>query len=535
MHVGIDLGTTYCCVAYIDDGGQTRVIPNAEGQRTTPSIICFDGKQAWVGQKAKLRKETRPHQIHEFIKRDMGAPVEIPPNLYDEENAPEAKPYAVGNFKYGAAGMSAIILRKLKKDALRHFKQEEMLTDSVDEKNFDLDAVITVPAYFGDVERQQTKLAGFAAGLNVIGIVNEPTAAAFAYGMGREGGAKIMVFDLGGGTFDVTILEMRSDGKAEVLASAGNRELGGKDFDELIQDYLYDAFYNQRGTFVPTDDAYNVQQAATRTKLELSDAEEATAFFDTAEGDFETTLYRSAPEGWDEFSMNDDDGAFYFEERATSLLNRCRALCESALEDVEYETRRGTVRHMEWGDLDEVIMAGGSCRMPMIPNMLEDLTGQLVRSHIEGFDYDVAIAKGAALYGEHPGHALDVAAHSIGIKLQNPNDGRFYIEHLIHKNERLPARAEETYHAGSNAELEVYQGEAKRPDEYDVPRGRLELDNPEGEVTVVLRAEADGTLTAKAEYPPHGEKKVELASELYIYDERAAPLREKVQSIRIRS
>ena len=534
MRIGIDLGTTYCCVAYVDEDGRPRVIPNAEGNETTPSVICLTGKKAWVGQKANMRKDVAPHQIYEFVKRDMGAPVEIPPHLYDQEDIPEAKPYAVDGFKYGAAGMSALILRKLKRDALRHFKREGKIPKDMDEKNLDLDAVITVPAYFGDVERQKTKLAGYAAGLNVIGIINEPTAAAFSYGLGREGGKHIMVFDLGGGTFDVTILKMRPDGKAEVLATNGNRELGGKDFDAIIQDYLYDAYDRRHGGMIPADYQYEVQQAALRAKVDLSEQEETTAFFHTDEGEMEVDLRRVAPPEQDAFSMNGNASGsnFHFEQRATSLLNRCRALCESVLEDVDYETARGTRRGMEWRDLDEVIMAGGSCRMPMIPDMLEAMTGQRVRRQIEGFGYDTAVAVGAALHGEHPGHALDVVAHSLGIKLQRPSDGRFYIEHLIHKNQRLPVEVEETYRAGPRAELEVYQGESEQPDEC-VSRGRLELDNPEGSVTVGLRAERDGTLTASADYPPDGKQEAKLKNELYTYDERAMPLREQVQSLRI--
>ncbi len=531
MHLGIDLGTTYCCVVYIDEG-RPHVIPSAEGGKTTPSVICFNGTKAWVGEGANLRKETLPLQIKEFVKRDMGYPVEIPPHLFDEDDSPEARPYAVDGFKYGAAGMSALILRKLKIDALRHLKREGLLTDGIDEKNFDPDAVITVPAYFGDIERQQTKLAGYAAGLNVIGIVNEPTAAAFSYGLGREGGTKIMVFDLGGGTFDVTLLEMRTDGKAEVLATEGNRELGGKDFDDLIVDYLYDAFEEQMGVPVPEEDAYHVQQEALRAKIELSEQEEVEVILDTAEGRFEEMLYRTAPPDWDEFSMDGANNRFYFDQRATSLLNRCRALCEEALEAVDYKTKRGTRRRMEWQDLDKVIMAGGSCRMPMISNMLTMLTGRPVHGRLEGFDYDTAIAIGAALYGAHPEHALDVVSHSIGIKLQDREDDRFYVEHLIRKNQRLPAQVQQTYRAGPSAELEIYQGESTRPDEC-VLRGRLDLDNPEGNVTVTLCANADGTLTANADYPPEGRKEIKLKNELFTYDERAMPLREKVRSIRI--
>lgn len=223
MQIGIDLGTTFCCVAYIDDNGTAKAIPNSDGSDTTPSVIWFDGKNAYVGKKANDRKETSPPRlIHEFVKRDIGKPVAIPPNIYIEDDCQslETAPYEVGGFKYGADGMSAIILRKLKKDAIRHFKKIKKLDENVEERDIELDAVITVPAYFGHREIQMTWAAGYAAGLNVIGTIKEPTSAAITYGFSRAENMRLMIFDLGGGTFDVTILMVNPDGCEVITVTA---------------------------------------------------------------------------------------------------------------------------------------------------------------------------------------------------------------------------------------------------------------------------------------------------------------------------
>ena len=531
MHVGIDLGTTYCCMAYVDNQGEAVVIPSSDGEPTTPSVVWFDGRQAYVGKKANARKLVPANNIFEFVKRDMGRPVEVPPNLYapDDPRALDTAPYEVDGFKYGAAGISAIFLRKLKKEAVRYFKRIGVLDSYADDKTVELDAVITVPAYFGDIERQQTRLAGYAAGLNVVGIINEPTAAALCYGLTRRGDQRIMVFDLGGGTFDVTLLQVRG-GDAEVLTTRGDNQLGGKDWDELIQGYLYYAFETRHGRSIPDHHGFDVQQEALRAKLALSREEETQAFLTIEEGDLEVTLRRSAPPG-SELSMEMDvDEGFALEERSMDLLNRCRVICESALASVPIPVAGGGTRSMEWSDLDEIVLAGGSSRMPMVSRMLERVSGRKIRQQIEGFDLDTAVAIGAALYGQHRRRVQDVTSHAVGVKLMQGS--RYFVDPLIPKDTPLPCLRERTYRAGPNAVLEVYEGESPMPEEC-ILRGRVELSNPEGEVAILMNADVDGLLKVTADYPPHGSREIEIKNELYGDDGRAAPLREKVQSLHV--
>jgi len=534
VHIGIDLGTTYCCCAYVDEHGQPRVIPTAEGDLTTPSVVWFDGRTAEIGKRANARKLTPPAlNIYEFIKRDIGKPVQVPPALFgDTEPAlPAAAPYEIGGFRYGAAGMSAILLRKLKRDAVRWLKRQKRLDADIDERQLELDAVITVPAYFGDKERQETKLAGYAAGLNVIGIINEPTAAALSYGLMNHPSSRIMVFDLGGGTFDVTILEMR-DNEAVVLGSRGHNALGGRDWDRLLEDYIYDAVVARTGRALPESAGFEVQQRALAAKHELSDAAETAVFLNVDGTDVDLRIFRERPaDAENEFDMTGDD-TFYFEERSLDLLTQCRVLCEAVLASVQLTETWGGRRRSAWTDLDEIILAGGSCRMPMVAKMLERISGRTVRRHIDGFNYDTAIAIGAALYGKHRQRVQDVVSHSIGVKVMQ--EGRLSIEHLLPKDSPLPASVERVYRAGPRAVLWVYEGESAVPDEC-VLRGRLELENQEGTVTIAMRIDVNGILTVTADYPPRGKQLVEVQNELFALGPRVIPLREKVQAIIINS
>jgi molecular chaperone DnaK len=535
MHVGIDLGTTFSCVAYVDDNGEPRVIPSSDREPTTPSVVWFDGKQAYVGRKANGRKVGSPHHIYEFVKREMGKPVEISSDLYDpyDPDIPQTYPCEIDGFKFGAAGMSAIILRKLKKEAVGHFKRIGRIDRDADEKMVELEAVITVPAYFGDRERQQTALAGYAAGLKVVGIINEPTAAALSYGFTRANDQRLMVFDLGGGTFDVTVLQVR-DGEAEVITSGGDNSLGGRDWDALVEDYIYAEFRRRNGRDLPDARGFEVQEAALHAKLALSEDEETTVSLSTEEGELDVTLYRSSPAENDlvmDMDMSMDDNRFHFEQRAAQLLHRCRVLCEHTLARATLPTPGGGTRALEWSDLDEILLAGGSCRMPMVGSMLERVSGRRVRRHVEGFDYDTAIALGAALYGKFRSRVRDVVSHGIGVKLMH--EGRYYVDHLIVKDTPLPtATVRRTYTAGPNAVLEVYEGDSRRHDEC-VLLGRLEMDNVQGTVGVLMRIDADGILRVTADFPPDGHREMELRNELYMSDPRKDTLRERIAAIHI--
>lgn len=525
MHIGIDLGTTFCCVAFIDDNGVAKVIPNSDGEMTTPSIIWFDGKNAYVGKKAGELKSippfTRPPNF-EFIKREMGKPVSIPSDLYSEgdPHAPIPAPYEIRGFRYGADGMSAIILRKLKKDAIRYLKKIKKIEESLEERDVQLDAIITVPAYFGDKERQMTWAAGYAAGLNVAGIINEPTAAALTYGFTIRENRQIMVFDLGGGTFDVTIL--KTGNICDVITSGGARDLGGIDWDEMIEQYIYSEFYRRTNRELPTEKSFEIQRKALQAKFDLSENEETIVTISTDERDIDIVLYRSTPEyeGVKRFARSDNK--FYFEERSKDLLSLCRAISEKTLKQAGEKFER----ELTWGEIDEILLAGGSCRMPMIPKMLEELTGKKIKRRIEGFSYDTAIAIGAALYGQQKGRVKDVLSHSIGVKYVH--DERHLIDHLIKKDTHLPVRAERRYIGGPNVVLEVYEGESVHPDEC-IRRGKIPLNDIDGHVTVIMELDEHNVLKVIADYPPHrAEKKFEGEE---IDDKRLKELREKVQSI----
>ncbi|GAB5534701.1 MAG: molecular chaperone DnaK [Rubricoccaceae bacterium] len=538
--IGLDLGTTFSAVATIDANGSPVVIRNVDGGLTTPSVIWTDGKTAYVGEKAVLRKEVAPERIVEFVKREMGKPAEIPPELAGSPDAPQTAPFAVNGFKAGPAGMSALILRKLKKEAIRHFQAEGRLSKDANERHLQLDAIISVPAYFGDVERQQTRLAGFAAGLNVVGIVNEPTAAAMVFRGNKLVAKRWLVFDLGGGTFDVTILETESDGSAHVVASDGDVKLGGKDVDTILEDYLYDAFQRATGQEVPIDRAFQVQRAAVDAKKALSSQDSVEVHLSLPEGDLHTTLHRARPAAsssdsvlGDDLSMFDldvEDDTFYLEDRLGGFLHRCRVLCERALASATVDLTHGRTREMTWRDIDEVVLVGGSCRIPAVQESVAEWTGRQPRMS----DLDTDVARGAALYGARRQTVTDVVSHSFGVELLN-REGVPYLDPVITKNTPLPASASRTYPAPANAELRIYQGESTRPDEA-LLRGSLPLKNPAGTVRVVFRVGSDGTLSVQAQWTGvSGElvRDVPIENQFYDFDDRGAALRAWVQRIHL--
>lgn len=528
--VGIDLGTTFSAIAYVDPQGQPQVIRSSAGAHVTPSIVCFNGREAWVGEQATARKAVVPHDIYEFIKRDIGKPVDSTRALYDRDrgDGADVAPYEIGGYKYGAAGLSAIILRYLKKQALRYFRGLD-LTSETDDANVRLPAIITVPAYFGEKERQETRFAGYAAGFDVVGILNEPTAAALAFGLMRREDQTILVFDLGGGTFDVTVLQM-SRGDARVLATRGDNTLGGRDFDELLQRHLLEEARLRTRVEVDESRGFEIQRLAIEAKHALSENDSTTVTFTHGGRDLDIVLQRRPPDGdLDLLPADSADDAFYFEERSSSLLQHCRALCESVLEGVTIDSSLGP-RQARWSDIGDIVLAGGSCRMPMVGDMLERLTGRRIRRHVESFSYDTAVAVGAALYGTHRDRVRDVLSHGLGVKLVR--NGREYVDFVMRKDSPIPQEVSRTYRAAERAILEVWEGESEEPDEC-TRRGVLELDNPAGQVAICMRVDADGCLRVSADYPPVGSKEMEIRNDLFDFRGRAAELARRIQNLTI--
>lgn len=332
--IGIDLGTTNSCVALVE-GGRASVIANAEGERTTPSVVAFgkDG-QRLVGTVAMRQAATNPHRTFASVKRHMGTDWRA----------------ALDDKRYTAQELSAMILRKLRQDAEAYVGHDIV------------DAVITVPAYFNDMQRQATKDAGRIAGLNVLRIINEPTAAALAYGLDNGGAQKVMVYDLGGGTFDVSVIEI-GDGVIEVLATAGDNHLGGDDFDERIVDYLADGFLREHGVDVRRDPAAHerIREAAATAKKELSSIESTTvnlpflAQGSTGPLHMETVLTRSA-----------------FENMTRDLVERTTGPVHQALSDAGIAA----------SELGQVLLVGGSTRIPAVQAHVRSLTGKEPSSSI---------------------------------------------------------------------------------------------------------------------------------------------------------
>ena len=346
--IGIDLGTTNSCVAVIE-GGEAVVIPNAEGARTTPSVVAF-GKtgERMVGQVAKRQAITNPDRTVSSIKRQMGSDYKV----------------TIDGKKYTPQEISAMILQKLKTDA------EAYLGEKVTE------AVITVPAYFTDSQRQATKDAGKIAGLEVKRIINEPTAAALAYGIDKETDQKIMVYDLGGGTFDVSIIEM-GDGVQEVLATAGNNRLGGDDFDQRVIDWMADSFKAEQGVDLRGDKMamQRLKEAAEKAKIELSGV---------------TTSNISLP-----FITADATGPKHLEMTLT------RAKFNELTADL-VEATMGPVRQamsdsgLKPSEIHKVLMVGGSSRIPAVQEAIKKFMGS---EPFKGINPDECVAMGAALQG----------------------------------------------------------------------------------------------------------------------------------------
>ena len=456
--IGIDLGTTNSCVSVME-GGEAVVIPNAEGNRTTPSVVAFskDGERM-VGQVAKRQAITNPDRTIASIKREMGSDYRVP----------------IDGKKLTPQEISAMILQKLKADA------ESYLGQTVTE------AVITVPAYFTDAQRQATKDAGKIAGLDVKRIINEPTAAALAYGVDKESDQKIMVYDLGGGTFDVSVLEV-GDGVIEVLATAGNNRLGGDDFDKCVMDWMAAEFKKAEGIDLTGDKVamQRLKEAAEKAKIELSGV---------------TSTNINLP-----YITADASGPKHLD------LNLTRAKFDQLTGHL-VEATAGPVRQamsdagLSGNDIQKVLMVGGSSRIPAVQEMVKRLTG---KEGFKGINPDECVAMGAALQGgvftgDTKGLLLlDVTPLSLGIETMGG-----VMTRLIDRNTTIPAKKSQTFTTAADnqtsVEVHVLQGEREMA-QYNKTLGKFHLDGiaparrgvPQIEVTFDIDANGIVNVSAK--------------------------------------
>ena len=455
--IGIDLGTTNSCVAVLE-GGEAVVIANAEGTRTTPSVVAFSKTgERMVGQVAKRQAVTNADRTVASIKRHMGENYKV----------------TIDSKGYTPQEISAMILQKLKADA------EAYLGQTISE------AVITVPAYFSDAQRQATKDAGKIAGLEVKRIINEPTAAALAYGLDKEQEQKIMVYDLGGGTFDVSILEI-GDGIVEVLATAGDTRLGGDDFDQRIMDYLVDEFRKAEGVDLSKDRVamQRLKEAAEKAKIELSGVTSSNVNLPYITADatgpkhLDVTLTRAK-----------------FNELTADLVERTMKPVRQAMSDAGLNA----------SDLDKVLLVGGSTRIPAVQDAVKGITG---REGFKGINPDECVALGAAIQGGvltgdvKDVVLLDVTPLSLGIETMG---GVF--TRLIDRNTTIPTRKSQIFSTAADGqtsvEVHVLQGEREMA-QYNKTLGNFQLGGiapaPRGvpQIEVTFDIDANGIVKVSA-------------------------------------
>ena len=456
--VGIDLGTTNSVISVLE-GGEPNVIANAEGNRTTPSVVAFaKNGEVLVGEQAKRQAITNPDRTIRSVKRHMGEDWSID----------------IDGKTFTAQEISARILQKLKADA------EAYLGEPVTK------AVITVPAYYGDAQRQATKEAGQIAGLEVERIVNEPTAAALAYGLDKKGDETILVFDLGGGTFDVSVLEI-GEGVFEVKSTAGDTNLGGDDWDEKVIEWLVDGFKAENGVDLSKDPMAltRLKEAAEKAKIELSTVQETEINlpFITATADGPIHLLRSLKRS--EFEQMTDD-----------LLARTRAPFKRAIEDAG----------VDLSDLDHIILVGGSTRMPAVQALVSDLAGG--KEPNKGVNPDEVVALGAAIQaGVLTGDVsdillLDVTPLTLGVE----TEGSVFTK-MIERNTTIPTRRSEIFTTASNSqpevEVHVMQGERAMASD-NMSLGRFKLQEippaPRGvpQIEVTFDIDANGIVSVSA-------------------------------------
>jgi molecular chaperone DnaK len=491
--IGIDLGTTNSCMAVLE-GGEPTVIENAEGARTTPSVVAFtDGGERLVGAPAKRQAVTNPENTVFSIKRFMGrkeAEVKEEEKIVPFEVVPgpggDARVKAGGK-EYAPPEISAMILQKLKADA------EAYLGDTVDS------AVITVPAYFNDDQRQATKDAGKIAGLDVKRIINEPTAASLAYGLDKESDQTILVFDLGGGTFDVSVLEI-GDGVFEVKATSGDNHLGGDNFDKAVVDWLVAEFKKAEGVDLSQDKMalQRLYQEAEKAKAELSSAQETQINLPFI------TAVESVPK-----HLNQRITRSKLNELTSDLLDRVVAPTKQALSDAGVERGEG---------IDHVVLVGGMTRMPAVQEKVKELTG---KDPHRGVNPDEVVAVGAAIQaGVLAGDVkdvllLDVTPLTLGIETKGG-----VMTKLIERNTTIPTRKSEVFSTAednqTSVEVHVLQGEREMA-AYNKSLGKFQLTGippaPRGvpQIEVAFDIDANGILNVQAKDLGTGkEQKIEI-------------------------
>jgi len=454
--VGIDLGTTFSAVAHIDAYGKPQIIPNAESERITPSVVLFDGSKAIVGTIAKNNTVAEPEKIVDFVKREMGKPKE----QFHRE---------FSGTTYSAEELSALILKKLKSDAEKYLKIPVT------------DAVITVPAYFNDSERTATITAGRLAGLNVLQIINEPTSAALAYGLDKlDEDQTVFVFDLGGGTFDVTLMRIEGH-RLEMVATNGDHRLGGKDWDDIIVNHVAEEFDRAHGEnpLLDLQSYQDLQSRALAAKIQLTSRDRTTIVHNHNGKSIKVELTREE-----------------FETMTKHLVEKCKAICEIVMREAQ----------MPWTQVNKILLVGGMTRMPMVREMISKLASVPLA---EDVNPDEAVAVGAAIQAvlsllneeETTGEKMlpsetrqqfssreggliqvrNITSHTLGVVLWDEAHLEEYVFPMIKKMTSMPAVAKNSFGTATanmqRAIVRIVEGESTLPQEC-TPLGICDVELP---------------------------------------------------------